>query len=162
MDAASGGRPGILMRQAEADGYGRRRHRCGDACATGAGRTDPAAGNGTEYRCTPAQGARRGPKAVPGQFSSGTHQYKTAALPAPEYFPLHHTFSCPGTGSPEPTRYRPRGGMRPHNSKTAHIEYILKLRYDELLHFFIFCQTKGQGICSRLSRKNNFLLMFSI
>ena len=78
------------------------------------------------------------------------------SLPAPRFL------VSPGTGSPEPTRYRPRGGMRPHNSKTAHIEYILKLRYDELLHFFIFCQTKGQGICSKLLRKNNFLLMFSI
>ena len=110
------------------------RHRCGSSCATGAGRTAPAAGNGTEYRCTPAQGVRRGPKAVPGQFSSGIHQYKTAALPAPEYFPLHHTFSCPGTGSPEPTRYRPRGGMRPHNSKTEKIVYtntdtITKVNY---------------------------------
>ena len=66
LGAASGGRPGILMRQAEADGCGRRRHRCGSSCITAAGRTDPAAGNGTEYRCTPAQGARRGPKAVPG------------------------------------------------------------------------------------------------
>ena len=39
---------------------------------TGAGRTDPAAGNGTEYRCTPAQGVRRD--------HIGTPQTKKAAL----------------------------------------------------------------------------------
>ena len=54
----------------------------------------------------PRKGRKGGRRPFPGQFSSGTHQYKTAALPALEYFPLHHTFSCPGTGSPEPTRYR--------------------------------------------------------
>ena len=64
------------------------RHRCGSSCATGAGRTAPAAGNGTEYRCTPAQGARRGPKAVPGHFpavrriSAGPRRCTTAAPPA--------------------------------------------------------------------------------
>ena len=88
LGAASGGRPGILMRQAEADGCGRRRHRCGSSCATGAGRTAPAAGNGTEYRCAPAQGARRGPKVVPGHFpavrriSAGPRRCTTAAPPA--------------------------------------------------------------------------------
>ena len=79
---------GHLNAAAEADGYGRRRHRCGVSCATGAGRTAPAAGNGTEYRCTPAQGARRGPKAVPGHFpavrriSAGPRRCTTAAPPA--------------------------------------------------------------------------------
>ena len=63
---------GHLNAAAEADGYGRRRHRCGSSCATGAGRTDPAAGNGTEYRCAPAQGARRD--------RIGTPQTKKAAL----------------------------------------------------------------------------------
>ena len=82
----------------------------------------------------PRKGRGGGQRPFPGQFSSGIHQYKTAALPAPEYFPLHHTFSCPGTGSPEPTRYRPRGGMRPHNSKTEKIVYtntdtITKVNY---------------------------------
>ena len=51
----TGGWPGQLG----AASGGRRRHRCGSSCATGAGRTAPAAGNGTEYRCTPAQGVRR-------------------------------------------------------------------------------------------------------
>ena len=69
------------------------------------------------------------------------------SLPAPRFL------VSPGTGSPEPTRYRPRGGMRPHNSKTAHIEYILKLRYDELLHFLNFCQTKGQGYMFKIIEK---------
>ena len=64
------------------------RHRCGSSYATGAGRTAPAAGNGTEYRCTPAQGVRRGPKAVPGHFPAvrripaGTRRCTTAAPPA--------------------------------------------------------------------------------
>ena len=157
MDAASGGRPGILMRQAEADGYGRRRHRCGDACATGAGRTDPAAGNGTEYRCTPAQGARRGPKAVPGQFSSGTHQYKTAALPAPEYFPLHHTFSCPGTGSPEPTRYTAPGAVCARTTVKLHILNI-SLNYGMMNYyiFLFFVKQRDKGYVQDYREKTTF------
>ena len=57
------------------------------------------------------------------------------SLPAPRFL------VSPGTGSPEPTRYRPRGGMRPHNSKTRttvklHILNI-SLNYG-MMNYYIF------------------------
>ena len=83
----------------------------------------------------PRKGRGGGRRPFPGQFSSGIHQYKTAALPAPEYFPLHHTFSCPGTGSPEPTRYR-RQAVCARTTVKLHILNI-SLNYG-MMNYYIF------------------------
>ena len=104
------------------------RHRCGSSCATGAGRTAPAAGNGGNTAVLPRKGRGGGQRPFRGIFrlyggfppDHGGVQRRhrlQKSLPTPRFL------VSPGTGSPEPTRYRPRGGMRPHNSKTEKIVY---------------------------------------